>query len=86
MRDLNAAPPVTVLAYPQGRPRVLRGALPGSAEQRVVRVTRTWTLVDEWWRRPVERDYFEVVTDGGWLCHLYRDAQDGRWYLQQVWD
>jgi hypothetical protein len=56
--------------------------LPGRPARRVVAVRETWRIDDEWWRRPISRDYRAVVLDDGRPVTLYHDLLDGRWYVQ----
>ena len=44
-------------------------------------VRETWRIDDEWWRRPVTRLYHAVVLENGALATVFRDLEDGRWYL-----
>ena len=46
----------------------------------------TWRISQEWWKRPVERDYFRVSTEDGVVCELYRDLLSGTWHLQRIYD
>lgn len=45
-------------------------------------VREAWRIDDEWWRRPISRDYRAVVLDDGRPVTLYHDLLDGRWYVQ----
>jgi len=45
-----------------------------------------WRINQEWWKRPVERDYFRVRLAGGVVCELFRDSSSGCWQLQRVYD
>ena len=47
---------------------------------------KQWRMVQGWWRRPVEREYFQVRTESGAVCELYRDLLTGAWYLQRIYD
>ena len=46
-------------------------------------VREAWRIDDEWWRRPISRDYRAVVLDDGRPVTLYHDLLDGRWYAQK---
>ena len=54
--------------------------------RRVEAVLSRWRTHQEWWKRPVERDYFRVRLDGGIVCEVFRDAASGLWQLQRVYD
>ena len=45
-----------------------------------------WRINQEWWKRPVERDYYRVRLAGGVVCELFRDNSSGCWQLQRVYD
>lgn len=47
---------------------------------------KRWRVVREWWKRPVEREYFQVRIGSGIVCELYRDLLTGAWYLQRIYD
>ncbi len=53
--------------------------------QRAYRVTRYWgpeRIETGWWRgRSVRRDYYRVETDGGHWFWIFRQLDDGRWFL-----
>ena len=55
-------------------------------ERKVGQVLMTWRISQEWWKRPVERDYFRVSTEDGAVCELYRDLLSGAWHLQRIYD
>lgn len=56
------------------------------AWRRVDAILSRWRLHQEWWKRPVERDYFRVKLDGGVICEVFRDVASGGWQLQRVYD
>jgi protein ImuB len=43
-------------------------------------------LSESWWEHAVERDYYQLVDNGGALLLVFRDLRDGCWYLQGVFD
>jgi hypothetical protein len=53
---------------------------------RVGETLKQWRVVQGWWRRPVEREYFQVRTESGTVCELYRNLLTGAWYLQRIYD
>ncbi len=54
--------------------------------RRVVCVLCRWRVAQEWWKRPVERDYFRVSLEGGFICEVFCDVVQGCWRLQRVYD
>lgn len=71
---------VGVRTNEEGEPLHVR--LPGRPARRVAAVREAWRIDDEWWRRPISRDYRAVVLDDGRPVTLYHDLLDGRWYVQ----
>jgi hypothetical protein len=55
-------------------------------KERVGETLKQWRIAQGWWRRPVEREYFQVRTESGIVCELYRNLLTGAWYLQRVYD
>ena len=52
--------------------------------QGVALVREEWRVVDRWWTDdPIDRRYFEVVLEDGQNAVVFRDGEDGRWYLQR---
>lgn len=76
---LNAPSGVQVRADAAGRPREVRV---GRRVQPVEEIQESWRIEDEWWRRPVRRDYHRLLLADGRLVVLYRDLEEGGWYLQ----
>lgn len=54
--------------------------------RRVIHVLCRWRVAQEWWKRPVERDYFRVSLEGGFICEVFRDVPQDCWRLQRVYD
>ncbi|MCK5212676.1 MAG: hypothetical protein KAQ74_02030 [Dehalococcoidia bacterium] len=54
--------------------------------KRVECIMSRWRINQEWWKCPVERDYFSVRLTDGILCELFLDMATGCWYLQRVYD
>ena len=68
---------------------VVRDELPAAvtidgAQRAVVAVRERWRVDDEWWRRPISREYVEVVLDDGRRLVLFRDLETGEWYRQRA--
>lgn len=46
-----------------------------------------WRVHTRWWLpEEVWRDYWEVTTESGFLCVLYRELLHDEWYLERVYD
>ena len=54
--------------------------------ERVRETLKRWRIVQGWWKKAVEREYFQVRTESGIVCELYRDLHSGVWYLQRIYD
>jgi len=80
LRPLNTPRPVRTFGQrPDGAPRAvtIRGT-----QQRVAEVRDTWLIEDEWWRKPIRRQYFQLLLADGVICTLYHDLVEDRWYAQ----
>jgi hypothetical protein len=85
------APPGTPAGTPAGVPACF--AWQGMSH-RVVDVCNRWRIHTRWWEPSaaggtggmIWREYVKVTTDIGLLCLLYRDLQDGGWFLARVYD
>lgn len=53
---------------------------------RVKDVSARWRIHTEWWAEETWRDYWEVTTDTGLLCVLFRDLLGNRWFLERVFE
>jgi len=54
---------------------------------RVQHVSARWRIHTSWWTgAEVWRDYWEVTTDTGLLCVLFRDLLSGTWFLERVYE
>ncbi len=51
-----------------------------------VGVCNRWRVDDDWWRAPLARAYFKVVTRDGLLCTVFLDELHGTWHLERVFD
>jgi hypothetical protein len=66
---------------------VLPGAFSWQGQHHEVSaVTRHWRVDLDWWREPVWRDYFKLVTTSGLLVIIYHNLISGKWYLQRLYD
>jgi len=51
-----------------------------------VGICNQWRVDDDWWREPVARAYFKVVTRDGLLCTAFWDEIRGTWHLERIFD
>ena len=51
--------------------------------RRVAAVRERWRIDDEWWRRPLSREYLAVVLEDGRPLTIYLDRIEGDWWVQQ---
>ncbi|MGH2456286.1 MAG: hypothetical protein ACRDHD_08530 [Candidatus Limnocylindria bacterium] len=51
-----------------------------------VGICNRWRVDDDWWRTPVARAYFKLVTRDGLLCTVYLDELRGTWHLERIFD
>ena len=76
-RRLARPRPARVRADASGRPQAVGG-------REVDAVRESWLVEDRWWTEaPLRRRYWEVVTADGRDLVVFRDLQEGRWYVQR---
>ncbi len=82
LRPLNSPQPVRV----NERRRRLPGSIVSDGRSlKVISITDTWEINDEWWRgRPISRLYYRVITQEDGHITIFRDLVDGQWYRQQA--
>lgn len=80
-RLLGQHPLIEVEADELGRPAALRWR--GRRER--IEVCNHWRVEQAWWRRPLVRDYYKIVS-GRLLALVYRDGVDGTWHLERLFD
>jgi hypothetical protein len=51
-----------------------------------VGICNRWRVDDGWWRDPVARAYFKLVTRDGLLCTVFLDEIRGTWHLERIFD
>jgi len=51
-----------------------------------VGICNQWRVDDDWWREPVARAYFKVVTRDGLLCTVFWDEIRSTWHLERIFD
>ena len=79
LRALNVPRQVAVALDAHGHPRTITD----ERERAVVSIGEVWRVDDEWWRRPISRQYFDVVLEGGRHLVLYEDLTTNQWWMQQ---
>jgi len=78
LRPLNEPFPIEVTAE-RDRPVSIvinRGA------HLVERIQDTWIIEDEWWRQPIQRQYFALLLDDGTRRTVYHDRVADTWFMQ----
>lgn len=50
---------------------------------RPVTVRDRWLIEDGWWREPLRRMYFEVLTEDGILLTVFWDLEARQWFRQR---
>jgi len=80
-RLLGGLPAIEVETDAHGRP--VRIAWPGVRE--AVEVCNQWRVAEDWWRRPIVRDYYKVA-GARLLALIFRDGVDGSWHLERLFD
>ena len=74
---------IEVLAGDDGQPAAFKwqGRL-----HPVATINQQWRIEEDWWREPVERDYYKLTTQTGLLVVIFRNLSNGAWYLQRLYD
>ena len=52
---------------------------------RVQEIVQQQRVTADWWQAPVERDYFKLRVDSGWLLVIFYDFQDAQWFVQRLY-
>ena len=78
LRPLNEPVPVKVTAVGD-RPATL---VINRQERRVERIQDTWIIEDEWWRQPIQRQYYALLLDDGTRRTVFHDRITDSWFLQ----
>ncbi len=77
-RLLQPPPGIEVALDPQGAPGRV-GGVP------VAQLTR-WTVEQDWWERPVAREYWKLVIGDRLLVEVFHDLNLDAWFLERVYD
>ena len=78
LRPLNAPIPVVVTA----RNHHPVSLVINRHTHLVERIQDTWIIEDEWWRHPIQRQYFALLLDDGTRRTVYHDRVSDTWFLQ----
>lgn len=78
LRPLNQPRPMQVQVR-NGFPVAL---VVGKTTHRVAHLQDMWIVEDEWWRQPISRQYFAILTENGMRHTIYHDRVADRWYAQ----
>ena len=54
--------------------------------EKINNLIKRWRITQGWWKRAIEREYFQIETQTGAICELYRDLLTEVWYLQRIYD
>lgn len=79
MRPLGSPRDARVVVDASGTPAAV---VMGRRTRRVSVVRERWRIDDEWWRRPLSREYVSVVLEDGRFLTLYQDRVEGGWWVQ----
>ena len=75
-------PPVPLAVEETERQRPLAIMLKGRMVK-VARIVDVWAVEEEWWReKPIERTYYQVITEDERRVSIFRDMVNDRWYRQ----
>ncbi len=79
LRPLNAPIPLTVTSTSTGVPHALTI---NQQQHEVARIQDTWIIEDEWWRDPINRQYYSLLLTDGTRRTVFHDRLADTWYLQ----
>lgn len=91
----EVAEPTTEHAHPRSteRPISLKTLVDEASSKkpridgRVQVASGPWGLEEDWWSSErLERDYWDVELAGGGLYRIYRDRENGEWFVDGVYD
>lgn len=85
-RPVRMLPTATLLEVDLGPGGRLLGARILGRRRTVVAIAGPERLGGEWWATAYSRDYYRVHFEGVGPVWVYRDGQDGRFYLQGLFD
>jgi hypothetical protein len=85
-RLLQPAAEIEVALDPQGAPgSIVGGPLGGPLGGRVEPLSR-WLVEQDWWERPVAREYWKLLVGDRLLVEVFHDLLIDRWFIERVYD
>jgi hypothetical protein len=80
-------PPLAIDMETDSLGRPVRFALHGR-RHKLARALEHWEVNVDWWKVEgrVHRQYWALTTTKGMLCVVYRDLEEGEWFLVKVYD
>ena len=78
LRPLNQPKPLAVTAG-RGEPLAMRD---GGESVEIDSIQDRWMIDEEWWRDPIRRRYYRVLTARGAVRTIYHDAVRDGWFEQ----
>ncbi len=78
LRPLNQPKPLTITAG-RGEPLAMRD---GGEHVEIESIQDNWTIDEEWWREPIRRRYYRVLTARGAVRTIYHDVVRDGWFEQ----
>lgn len=84
-RLLQPPPQVALELGPEGAPARLEARLEGKLAGRLEPV-KTWLVEQDWWERPVARQYWKVLLGDRVLLEVFHDLLVDAWFLERIYD
>ncbi len=78
LRPLNGPKPLLVTTS-RGGPLTMHD---GGETVEIESIQDRWAIEDEWWREPIRRRYYRVLTSRGALRTIYHDVVRDGWFEQ----
>jgi hypothetical protein len=82
LKPLGSPRGARVIVDAAGEPVAVVTGRRSARPKRVAAVRERWRIDDEWWRRPLAREYLTVVLEDGRPLTLYLDRIEGGWWVQ----
>jgi hypothetical protein len=82
LKPLGAPREARVVVDDAGAPVAVVVGKRHARARRVEAIRERWRIDDEWWRRPLAREYATVVLEDGRSLTLYLDLTQGGWWVQ----
>lgn len=92
-RLLQPPPQVALELGPEGAPARLEGQLERQLEGQLegqlaghLEPVKTWRVEQDWWERPVARQYWKVLLGDRLLLEVFHDLLVDAWFLERIYD